>query len=282
MRRAIGKGLSQIVADQSENLVSEALLSAIVPNDRQPRRNFDGEALAGLAASIKEHGLLQPIVVRPLGDRRYELIAGERRWRAAKLAGLKSVPVTVRPATNQASLELALVENIQREDINAMECAHAYRSLADDFGLTQEQIAAKVGKSRVAVTNTLRLLKHPERIRNAISNGMISEGHARALLGFENPVHMMAVFDQVLEHGLTVKDVEQKAKSVTKTSARVSKKRSSSHATDPNLDAVADAMSNYFGSPTKIRPSGKGGEISIRYFSDEDLNRILENLGLSS
>lgn len=259
---------------------SEVAISAIVPNPRQPRRHFDEGALQDLAASIKEHGIIQPLLVRPAGPGQYELIAGERRLRASKLAGLKVVPITVRSTTNEVSLELALIENIQREDINAMECARAYRQLIDEFDLTQEQVAAKVGKSRVAITNTLRLLKLPTRIQAAVNGGEISEAHARALLGFESDAHMLAVFDQVLEKGLTVKDVEQRAKSVTRpTKKGTSAKTAPITESDPNNLALEEALSTFFGASTKIKKGEIGGEVSIQFYSDDDLDRILDILG---
>lgn len=259
---------------------SEAAISAIVPNPRQPRRQFDDGALQDLAASIKEHGIIQPLLVRPASEGKYELIAGERRLRASKLAGLKTVPITVRSTTNQVSLELALIENIQREDINAMECARAYRQLIDEFDLTQEQVAQKVGKSRVAITNTLRLLKLPTRIQAAVNGGEISEAHARALLGFESDAHMLAVFDQVLEKGLTVKDVEQRAKTVTRpTKKGGSAKSAPLIESDPNNAALEEALSTFFGASTKIKKGEIGGELSIQFYSDDDLDRILDILG---
>lgn len=259
---------------------SEVAITAIVPNPRQPRRHFDEGALEDLAASIKEHGIIQPLLVRPAGPGQYELIAGERRLRASKLAGLKVVPITVRSTTNEISLELALIENIQREDINAMECARAYRQLIDEFDLTQEQVAAKVGKSRVAITNTLRLLKLPARIQTAVNGGEISEAHARALLGFESDAHMLAVFDQVLEKGLTVKDVEQRAKSVTRpTKKGTSAKTAPLMESDPNNAALEEALSTFFGASTKIKKGEIGGELSIQFYSDDDLDRILDILG---
>src|SRR5580704_9085673 len=184
MRRALGKGLSQLIAEQYEGPTNELPVADIVPNSRQPRTVFNDEALEELAASIREYGILQPLIVRPLAEGKHELIAGERRLRAAKLAGLTSVPVIVRSAGNQSSLELALIENLQREDINALESAKAYRRLIDEFGMTQEQVADRVGKSRVSVANTVRLLRLPKRIMEGLEAGFISEGHARALLAF--------------------------------------------------------------------------------------------------
>jgi ParB family chromosome partitioning protein len=278
VRRAIGKGLSHLIAEHSESPATEAAIDRILPNARQPRLRFDDAALNELAASIKSVGVLQPLVVRPAVDGRYELIAGERRLRASKLAGLKVVPISIRSATNESSLELALIENIQREDINAMECAKAYRLLIDEFGLTQEQVATKVGKSRVAITNTLRLLKLPERIRNSVEEGVISEGHARALLGFESEAHMLAVFDQVLKNGLTVKDVESKASGLGRQSKSKGTKKDK-QAPDPNDVALESALATFLGAPLKISRGKSGGELTIKFYSDDDLDRILEGLG---
>lgn len=283
MRRSIGKGLSQLVGESDlpaiQENVSEAAIASIVPNPRQPRRQFDEGALQELASSIREHGIIQPLVVRSLGAGKYELIAGERRLRASKLAGLKSVPITVRAATNEVSLEIALIENIQREDINAMECARAYKQLIEEFNLTQEQVAEKVGKSRVAITNTLRLLKLPARIQTAVNDGQITEAHARALLGFESDAHMLAVFDQVVSQGLTVKEVEQRAKSVTRPTNKGKGSKASAQETDPNIAALEEALSTYFGATTKIRNGAVGGELAIQFYSDDDLERILDVLG---
>ena len=284
MRRAIGRGLSQLIDASPEPRTQltqglEASIDSIVPNSRQPRHVFDQDALEELAASIREVGVLQPIVVRPIGKDKYELIAGERRLRASKLAGLKKVPITVRSVTNEASLSLAIIENVQREDINPMECARAFRQLVDEFGLSQEQVAKKVGKSRVSVTNTLRLLRLPKRIQDAINREQITEAHARALLGFESEAHMLAVFDTVVEKGLTVKDVEERAKSVTRPTKRKGRPASTAQPEDPNERALAEALSIYLGAETKIKRGRVGGEIAIQFYSDEDLQRILDVLG---
>lgn len=283
MRRAIGRGLSQLIDAAPEPApiigANEALIDDIVPNSRQPRHVFDRTALEELAASIREVGVLQPLVVRPIAKGRYELIAGERRLRASKLAGLKSVPIVVRSVTNEGSLELAIIENVQREDINALECARAYRQLIDEFGLSQEQVAKKVGKSRVAVTNTIRLLRLPKRIQDALNQEKITEAHARALLGFDNEAHMLAVFQTVVEKGLTVKDVEEKAKSVTRPTKRKKQLGEVAVQQDPNERALEEALSTFLGASTKIKRGKVGGEVAIQFYSDEDLERILDALG---
>jgi ParB family chromosome partitioning protein len=280
MRRALGKGLSQLIAEQYEGGPTEISVESITPNLRQPRTHFDEDALEELAQSIREFGVIQPLIVRPLSEGKYELIAGERRLRASKLAGLATVPVVVRSASSQNSLELALIENLQREDINAIESARAYRKLIDEFAMTQESVADRVGKSRTAVANTLRLLRLPGRILEGVSGGMISEGHARALLGFESEAHQLAVYDQILEKGLTVRDVEraarpQKAKASVKPADKPKGAAAAEHG------PIEDALSTYFGAPCKIVPGPVGGKLTIDFYSDDDLQRILDVLGFS-
>ena len=272
MRRALGKGFSQLVGEQFESGATEVSIDSIVPNSRQPRTVFADEPLQELASSIREHGVLQPLLVRPLDENTYELIAGERRLRASKLAGLASVPVLIKSAGSQNSLELALIENLQREDINALESARAYRRLTEEFEMSQEQVADRVGKSRTAVSNTMRLLRLPKRIQIGLEEGRITEGHARGLLAFDSEAQQLAVYDQILEKGWTVREVERAAKP---TAARASLKR---HAdVDPNMKALEDAVAAKLGAPVRIG----GGRISIDYFSDDDLQRILDVLKVS-
>jgi ParB family chromosome partitioning protein len=276
MRRALGKGLSQLIAEQYEGPTNELPVAEIVPNSRQPRTVFNEEALEELAASIREYGILQPLIVRPIAEGKHELIAGERRLRAAKLAGLKTVPVLVRSAGNQSSLELALIENLQREDINALESARAYRKLIDEFGLTQELVAERVGKSRTVIANTVRLLRLPKRITEGLERGMITEGHARALLSFESEAQQLAVYDQILERGMTVRDVENVAK--PKAPPSQSKKPKETPSKEANDHALQESLSAYLGSPVKIYRS-EPGKLTVEFYSDDDLDRILETIG---
>lgn len=276
MRRALGKGLSQLIAEQYEGPTNELPVGDIVPNSRQPRTFFDDEALEELAASIREYGILQPLIVRPIAEGKHELIAGERRLRAAKLAGLTSVPVLVRSAGNQSSLELALIENLQREDINALESARAYRKLIDEFGLTQEQVAERVGKSRTVIANTVRLLRLPKKITDGLEKGLISEGHARALLSFESEAHQLAVYDQILQRGMTVRDVENVSK--PKSPPNPSKRPKEAPSNEANDFALQEALSAYLGSPVKIFRSDPG-KLTVEFYSDDDLDRILETIG---
>jgi len=283
MRRALGKGLSQLLGEQAEESTNEIPISSIRANTRQPRTQFDEEKLAELASSIREFGVLQPLIVRLVADDQYELIAGERRLRASKLAGLTQVPVVIRAASAQASLEIALIENVQREDITAMECAVAYKRLADEFDMTQEQVAQRVGKSRVAISNTLRLLKLPQRIQQGILNEEITEGHARALLMVESPVRQAALFEKIVRDGLSVREAERQARSSDLPRPGGTKKQSDKvpvHA-DPNWNALEQGLSEYFGTPVQMSADKIGGKLTIAFYSDDDLQRILDILGVS-
>lgn len=281
MRRALGKGLSQLVAEQFEGGAQEVPIEEISANVRQPRTQFREETLQELAASIREYGILQPLIVRPVGEGRFELIAGERRLRAAKLAGLTTVPVIQRAAGNQTSLELALIENVQREDIGPLECAVAYRRLMDEFGLTQEQVAERVGKSRAAVANAVRLLRLPPRVLDGLQAGEITEGHARALLQFESDPERLAAYDAVIRQNLNVRDVERLAQrpAVRPKAERPVGTRPTPDA-DPNDRALEEAASIYLAAPVKIERGPIGGRMSVEFFSDDDLERILEVLGI--
>ena len=259
----------------AESAVSEVAISAIVPNKRQPRSYFKPETLEELAASIREVGILQPLVVRPMPGGRYELIAGERRFRASKLAGLSHVPVVLRSADDQLSLEMTIIENVQREDISPLESARAYRRLMDEFGLTQEAVSDKVGKSRVAIANTVRLLKLPARILDALEKSEITEAHARALLGFPLAAMQLAVFDLIIQKRLTVKAVEKLAAEGTrlrKGSKPLAKQE------DPNWHSLSEDLSLRLGAPTKLEREGAGGHIVIDFYSEEDLMRIADAL----
>ncbi|HWP31117.1 MAG TPA: ParB/RepB/Spo0J family partition protein [Fimbriimonadales bacterium] len=274
MRRVLGKGLAQILGEQEESEVRQIPIDSIVPNPRQPRKSFDENSLRELADSIRRVGMVQPLLVRLLDKDHYELIAGERRWRAAKLAGLEFVPVVVRAAAGIESLELALIENLQREDISPLEAAEAYRVLIEQEGLTQEEVAQRVGKSRAAVANTLRLLRLPEKIRNSLEAGEISEGHARVLLQFDTESEMLQVHEKILEKKLTVREVEQLAR---KEQPKAIASRESK-AKDPEIARIENLLSEALGTPVKIHRSGKSGSIEISFYSEEDLTRIVDLL----
>lgn len=279
MRRALGKGLSQLLGEDEDVQPSEVAVASISANPRQPRQYFEEEALKELSASIKEHGVLQPLVVRLVAEGRYELIAGERRLRAAKLAGLRQVPVVVRSAGAQASLEIALIENVQRQDINPIECGLAYRRLAEEFGLTQDQIAAKVGKSRVAVANALRLLKLPETIQTAIQEGRLTEGHGRALLMVDSPSKQRLLFELCLQEDISVRELERLARGEPRTpKGAVAAKDESPE--DPDWSALRSRVSEHLGAMVKLDRKGTGGRLVVDFYSDDELEGLLSKMGL--
>ncbi|HEV2177611.1 MAG TPA: ParB/RepB/Spo0J family partition protein [Terriglobia bacterium] len=246
-------------------------IALIEPNPFQPRHRFPEESLQELADSIRSTGLLQPVLLRPAADR-YQLVAGERRAHAARLAGLSAIPALVRPLSDQEALELALTENLLREDLNAMEVAQAYQALTDQFGLTHEQIAERLGLSRTTVTNTLRLLRLPEAVRDMVAQGALSEGHARALLNVDSEAAQLRLAQVARTQGLSVRQVEERARA-EKTPAP---KRPRATALDANVRAAARELERTLGTRVRISGNGKRGKIEISYFSVEDLNRIYE------
>lgn len=267
----IFSGVSDEAKDQRR--VIELPLGKIVPNPHQPRLQFDDMKLAELAESIKEHGVLQPIVVTTSDGDTYEIIAGERRFQASRKAGLTTIPALVRDATEQEKLELAIIENIQRHDLNPIEEAKAFLRLQDEFGLGQEAVAKKMGKSRSVVSNTMRLLRLPIEIQRAISEGKISEGHAKALLAIENPEKQRAVFDLIIKEELTVRETELKVRSTM-----VGSHVRSSVVLQPEILSRTEHLTELLGTKVKIAPSGKGGKIMIEYYSSEDLDGLLRRL----
>lgn len=250
----------------------EVSISSIVPNPHQPRLTFDEAKLQELTDSIKEHGILQPIVVSQNGEQ-YEIIAGERRFQAAKRVGLATVPVVVRDVTEQEKLELAIIENVQRHNLNPIEEAKAYLRLQDEFSLSQEAVAEKMGKSRSVVANTLRLLQLPIEIQRAVAENKISEGHAKALLSIENPEKQRAVFDLIIKEELTVRETETKVRSISvKTYVR------SAAPLNPAILERTEHLTQILGTKVKIAPSGKGGKVIIEYYAPEDLDGLLKRL----
>lgn len=283
-RPGLGKGLDALIPggekreEESTPTFDQGIkqipVAQIQPNPQQPRVQMDEEALGELAASIREHGILQPLIVSKKEENEYTLIAGERRWRAAKLAGLSLVPVIEREVTEQGQLELALIENLQRADLTPLEMADAYRSLSEDFSLTHEQIAERVGKSRTSVTNTLRLLNLPEQVRNALAQGLISEGHARAILGLPNPNAQRAALSTILNLGLNVRQTENLVKKLSGEKPPSIPKPASS----PEVQALENRLRNYFGTRVNLKESKNGGSLVIHYYSDEELNDILDKI----
>ena len=281
-RRGLGMGLDALFDASSIEVEGGRLrmvpLSAIEPNKDQPRREFDEEKLRQLADSISRYGVLQPLLVRDLGNGRYQLLAGERRWRAARLAGLTELPVQLKELEDQGVLEVALIENLQREDLNPMEQAGGYRRLMDEFSLTQEEVAARVGRSRSAVANTLRLLSLPQTIQDMVQEGALSEGHGRALVGLPESVSLPLAL-QACEQGLSVRQLERLASAAAKAG-----REGESPAPEPAKDLYArqlgGALSGRLGRRVQLRPGAKKGRIEIEYYDNEDLCSLLEQLGL--
>jgi ParB family chromosome partitioning protein len=271
----LGRGLGALIPGGGG--VDEVDIDLIAPNPEQPRQRFDEAALDELAASIREHGLLQPLVVTRLvaesGAVSYRLIAGERRLLAARRAGLTRVPVVVRETTPRGLLELALVENLQRADLGPLEEAQAYRRLAEEFGLSQEEIAARVGKSRVTVANALRLLSLPEPIKEGLSSGQISEGHARALLGLPDTAARLQAYREVTARALSVRQTEELVRRL-----RATPPARAPHRPDPDLSAIEERLRTALGTQVRLERSRKGGRIVIQFYGDEDLAALLARL----
>lgn len=274
----LGKGLGALMLENSvdEMVATNSLpLSEIVPNKDQPRKTFDEGALEELADSIKQHGVLQPLLVRPLPTGGYQLVAGERRWRASRMAGLKEVPVVVRELSDVETMEIAIIENLQREDLNPIEEAEGLQALIDRCGFTQEEVALSVGKSRPAIANSLRLLKLPQEVRDMTRNGEISAGHARALLAFDNEAMICEVSQNIIKNNLTVRDVERLAKTVDKpiSSPRRAKRR------DSFYDEVELSLTETLGRRVKVYNGRGKGTLEIEFYSAEDLKEIANKLG---
>lgn len=282
MRRALGKGLAQLIAEQQQNepATNEVSIDLLRPNPKQPRTRFDEEALDELAASIKQVGVIQPIVVRQATGGQYEIIAGERRYRASLKAGLKTVPVVIRAAGAQQSLELALIENVQREDIGPVEAARAYKLLMDEFDLNQEQVASKVGKARATVANTVRLLRLPPRVLDSLDEGKITEGQARPLLSLEDPAQQLGYFEKIVAKNLSAREVERMVSTVAKKPSKKTKKKGVVDESDPNWRALQQKASEVLGAPVKLEGSERGGTITIKFASEDDLVRIMDLLGI--
>lgn len=276
----LGKGLDTLFMDNSVEEISSTSavklkIMDIEPNREQPRKDFDDEALGELADSIAKYGVLQPLLVRPLNGGGYQLIAGERRWRASRLAGLTEVPVVVREMTDEEAAALALIENLQREDLNPLEEAFGFRKLMDDFGLTQEEAAEKVGKSRPAVANALRLLKLPEAILELVRAGELSAGHARALLSFPTEEQMLETARLIIEKGLSVRETERLAKKA----AKPKKEKEAPARRASYYDQVELTLTEALCRKIRIQ-NGKNetGTIEIAFNSKEDLERIANAL----
>ncbi len=284
--RGLGKGLDALFADSAnlsaeESGVSTVRLSEIEPNREQPRKDFDEEALAQLADSIAAHGVLQPLLVRPTSNGMYQIVAGERRWRAARMAGLTEVPALVRELSDEETDQVALIENLQRENLNAVETAKGYKSLMEKYSMTQEQVAEAVGKSRPAVANTLRILSLPEEILPLVSEGKISAGHAKAILSA--PENKRAeVANAIVEKELSVREAEKLAAKMGKTdetAAKPKKEKQEKFPKDKFYREMQVAMTNELGRPFKIIENGKGGgTIELPFYNKNEMTDICQRL----
>lgn len=279
-KKGLGRGLNSLfdetpTEEENDNVVS-IKINNIEPNKNQPRKQFDKEKLDALTDSIKEHGLIQPIIVVKNNDM-YKIVAGERRWRAAKKAGLTEIPVVIRNYTDSEIAQIALIENLQREDLNPIEEAIGYQSLINDFNMTQEAVSSRIGKSRSAIANSIRLLSLDQPIQSKLISGEISSGHARALLSIENSEIRMTVLENIISKGLNVRQTEALAKQLQ--NVKPEKKKSElNEQVRAQLDEIENGLSSRFGTKVKLIHNNKRGKIEIEYFGNDDLERILSML----
>jgi ParB family chromosome partitioning protein len=278
-RKALGRGLDALMPAGSTTGLREVDIDSIDPNPNQPRQRFERKALEDLAASIAEHGVVQPLVVSKLSGERYRLVVGERRWQAARIAGLRSVPVIIKETTGLQTLELALIENLQRADLNPLEEAAGYQRLMQDFGITQQDVAGRVGKSRAAVANTVRLLALPESLKRALVEEKITEGHARALLMLPDQRLQLAMLERIERTGLSVRQTEQQIRRL------LEPLRVAGQSRDPDVEAVETRLRQALGTKVTVRHGRRGGRIVIEYYSSEELEGLFRRLvgeGLST
>lgn len=277
----LGKGLDALFMD-NETVDSGGVvtlrLSQIEPNRDQPRKIFSEEALNELADSIREHGVLQPLLVRPLPGGSYQLVAGERRWRASRMAGLQEVPVVIREMDEEQAMEIALIENLQREDLNAIEEATGYKQLMERYGMTQEQVAKRVGKSRPAIANALRLLNLPQKVMDMVGEGEVSPGHARALLAFDDQDRIVEIAQKVKTGKYSVRDIERMAKNQDEKKEKAAKapEEPAWGGKSAFLTEMEIAMSMEMGRKVRIIPNGEGGTLQIQFWNEEDLKSLAE------
>ena len=279
-RPALGKGIGALLssaAQEGGKKYFSCPIEELKPHSGQPRKTFDDGKMAELVASIKEKGVIQPLVVRQQADY-YQIIAGERRWRAAQKAGLDRVPVVIQDVSEDWALEIALIENIQREDLNPLEEAGAYRYLMDSFDLLQEEVAKRVGKDRSTVTNALRLLRLPDKVKNDLTENRLSMGHARALLALETDSDIVEASEEIIRKNLSVRETEKLVKKI-KNFERI-KPVVVNKPVDPNLLALENSLQQYLGTQVKLVQKGKGGRLEISYHDQDGLSRLLDLLGV--
>lgn len=280
MKKGLGKGLNSIFSDENVDLEQGSLdgvvnlkISKIEPNKNQPRKTFDKEKLEALAASIKEHGVIQHIIVNKISDDRYTIVAGERRWRAARLAGLTEIPAVIKEYSSKAVAEISLIENLQREDLNPIEEALAYKELSERHGMTQEEISQKLGKSRSAIANSLRLLSLEEELQRYLISGQISEGHARAVLSLEGYELREFLINRIIEDNLNVRQAENAAKQLQKPPKAAVRREPTAY--DLEVERIQSRLETGLGTRVKISHNDKKGKIEIEYYGNEDLERLL-------
>lgn len=279
-KRGLGKGLSALISDElindnnekSKDSIINIDISLIIPNKEQPRQNFEEEALEDLANSIKIYGLLQPIILRKV-EKKYEIVAGERRWRACKIAGLKEVPALIKELSQQESAKIALIENIQREDLNPIEEAMAYKKLMEDFKLTQEDVSLQVGKSRSYIANSIRLLNLDENITNFVAQGKLTTGHGKALLGIKDKNEQLKAAEKIINEKLNVRQTEEIA-----SSKKVNESNVEENIKDTHIISLEEELMRSLGTKVNLVPGVKKGKIEIEYYGDEDLDRIIDVL----
>jgi ParB family transcriptional regulator, chromosome partitioning protein len=278
-RKALGRGLNALLGtpDLETDQLREIDTDRIIPNSHQPRKNFDEDALNELANSIREHGIVQPIVVRPLDDGFFELIAGERRWRASQRAGLARLPAVVREAGDDSALELALIENLQREDLNPMEEAQAYERLITDFGLTQEEVARRVGKNRATIANMLRLLRLPPEVQQWLRENRLTTGHAKALLSLSDLDAILDSAKKIIQGSYSVRQAETLVARYANSSLK-DDPAGGRGAVDPNVKAAIHALEQALGTKVTVQESGGKGKIELHFYSFEEMNRLYEGL----
>lgn len=304
-KKALGRGLSALLSDSrtddklevdiqpqtttasktvATGAIAEIPVDQIEVNPFQPRTHFDEAALQELAESIKVHGIIQPITVRRLSGNQYQLISGERRFQASRLAGLKSIPAYIRSADDQQMLEMALIENIQRENLNAIEIALSYQRLISECNLKQDELGERVGKNRATVTNYLRLLRLPPDIQIAVRDNRLSMGHARAIINVENPEKQLYIFKKTLDEDLSVRKVEELVREMSHRKAEKQENQEAGSSTPPNreISQLQSRLSSHFGTRVVVKSDGSKGEIKVPFFSVEDLNRIIDILKMSS
>ena len=275
-KRVLGKGLDALFSggETLEALVNEVSLDNIVVRGNQPRKVFNQESIEEMAESIREHGVLQPLLVRPLDNGKYELVAGERRLRASMLADLDKVPVVIREMEDPVAWEAALIENLQRENLNPIEEANGYREMLDRHGYTQEELARKIGKSRTYIANTVRLLNLPEEVREMVINGKLTAGHARAILTVKETGQQVTLAKKIIGQGMSVRDTEVASASESRT------QRTKGIIKDPDMMMVQQRFEEYFNTKVRVIKQKSGGRIEVSFHDDEELSRIMELLGL--